>query len=205
MQSTAWAFGVLAAAFVFEAMSMAVAVRSLQRARRGRSLREYLLDNRDPTILTVVLEDSSALISIVLAAGGLVLAQTTGWPAWDGVSSIAIGLVLVTVAGVLALENYSLLMGESAPREVLERILAATRRDPAVVSVEALRTMHLGPASLLVVLDVAFRDALSAHDVEIATERLRATVAQAAGEAGRRQLVVIEPRQRAATTAARAA
>jgi len=204
-QSPAWAFGVLAAAFVFESISLGVAVRGLQRARSGRSLREYVVDNRDPTILTVALEDASALLSIVLAAGGLALAEVTGRVTWDAVASIAIGLVLVIVAVGLALENHSLLMGESAPRAVLERILAAARRDPAVAGIEGLRTMHLGPAALLVVLDVDFRDELSAHDVEIATERLREAVAEAAGEAGRRRLVVIEPRRRDIGSPARAA
>jgi hypothetical protein len=83
-------------------------------------------------------------------------------------------------------------MGESAPRDVLERIIAGASADPAVARVFGLRTMHLGPEALLVVLQVDFRDDLSAADVEAATERLRATVAEAAGQAGKRRFVVIE-------------
>jgi divalent metal cation (Fe/Co/Zn/Cd) transporter len=129
---------------------------------------------------------------LALAAAGLSLTALTGRVVWDGAASIAIGLVLIAVAVVLAFENYSLLMGESAPRDVLERIMAAASADPAVARVLGLRTMHLGPEALLVVLQVDFRDDLSAPDVEAATARLRATVAEAAGQAGKRRFVVIE-------------
>jgi cation diffusion facilitator family transporter len=188
-----WAFLVLAGAFVFESLSLAVATRALRRAQGEASLREFWTESRDPTLTTVVLEDSSALLSIVLAAAGLGLSQWTGHPRWDALASMAIGLVLIAVAVVLAAENYSLLLGEAAPRHVLSRITAAAAADPAVARVMGLRTMHLGPTSLLVVLQVDFRDELSASDVEAAAERLRNTVAAVVGEAGKRRLIVIEP------------
>jgi cation diffusion facilitator family transporter len=188
-----WAFLVLAGAFVFESLSLAVATRALRRAKGEASLREFWTESRDPTLTTVVLEDSSALLSIVLAATGLGLSQWTGHPRWDALASMAIGLLLIAVAVVLAAENYSLLLGEAAPRQVLSRITATAAADPAVARVVGLRTMHLGPTSLLVVLQVDFRDELSAADVEAAAERLRNTVAAVVGEAGKRRLIVIEP------------
>jgi cation diffusion facilitator family transporter len=201
-QPMRWAFVVLAGAFVFESISLTVGLRSLKRLKGDRSLREYVVENRDPTLLTVLLEDTSALVSLVLAAGGLTLTELTGRMVWDGAASLAIGLLLVAVALVLAVENHSLLMGESAPRDVLDRIVAAARRDPAVERVLALRTMHLGPDALLVVLQVDFRDALSAAGVATAIERLRDTVAAAAGEEDKRRLVVIEPGRAPAAKAA---
>jgi cation diffusion facilitator family transporter len=201
-QPMRWAFFVLAGAFVFESISLTVAARSLARLKGERSLWEYITENRDPTLLTVLLEDSSALISLGLAGVGLTLTEITGRMVWDGAASLAIGVLLVAVAVVLAVENHSLLTGESAPRDVLERILAAARTDPAVGRVLGLRTMHLGPEALLIVLQVDFRDALGAADVEAATERLRGTVAEAAGEAGKRRLVVVEPAAAVAATAA---
>jgi cation diffusion facilitator family transporter len=190
--ASAWSFAVLAGAAVFESISLGVALRSLRSVKGERSLREYLAENRDPTILTVLLEDVSALLSLALAAGGLALAMVTGRTRWDGAASIAIGLVLICVAVVLAFENYSLLMGESAPRDVLARIRAAAQTDRAVERVVSLRTMHLGPEALLIVLQLDFRDTLSAREVELATERVRTAVAEAAGEAGHRRLVVVE-------------
>ena len=192
-QSVRWALVVLAAAVVFESISLAIAVRSVRRVKGARSFREFIAENRDPTILTVLLEDTSALISLVLAAAGLGLTAITGRTVWDASASLAIGILLVCVAVALAVENHSLLVGESAPRDVRERIVSAARRDPTVERVLGLRTMHLGPEAILVVLQLDFRDTLGAADVERAIERLRAAVAQAAGEAGKRRLVVIEP------------
>lgn len=112
-----WAFVVLGGAFVFESLSITVAIRALKRARGDTSMRTYWRRSRDPTLLTVVLEDSSALLSIGVAAGGLGLSIHTGDPAWDALASAMIGVVLIGVALVLALENYSLLLGEiRAPR-----------------------------------------------------------------------------------------
>jgi divalent metal cation (Fe/Co/Zn/Cd) transporter len=165
----------------------------LRRAKGEASLREFWRESRDPTLTTVMLEDSSALLSIVLAAAGLGLSEQTGSTTWDALASMAIGLLLIAVAVVLALENYSLLLGEAAPRHILGRITAAAAADPGVARVVGLRTMHVGPTSLLVVLQVDFRDELSAADVEVAAERLRGAVTAVVGDAGKRRLVVIEP------------
>jgi divalent metal cation (Fe/Co/Zn/Cd) transporter len=199
-----WAFVVLGGAFVFESLSITAAIRALQRARGDTSLREHWRRSRDPTLLTVILEDSSALLSILVAATGLWQSLRTDDLRWDALASAAIGVVLIGVAFVLALENYSLLLGESASRDVLDRIVTAATTDAAVSAVLGLRTMHLGPTSLLVVLEVDFRDELSAAEVEHASARLRRTVAAAVGEIGDPRLVVIETRTAAAarTTAA---
>jgi cation diffusion facilitator family transporter len=200
-----WAFVVLGGAFVFESLSMTVALRALRRARGSTPLREYWRSSRDPTLLTVVLEDLSALLSIGLAAGGLGLNLLTGDPVWDALASTAIGAILIGVALVLALESYSLLLGESAPRDVLGRIRTTVGADAAVSELVGLRTMHLGPTALLVILAVAFRDELSAPELEHASARLRRTVAAAVGESGDPQLVVIDPRPAPSTSRTAAA
>jgi divalent metal cation (Fe/Co/Zn/Cd) transporter len=195
--ASTWSFVVLGGAFVFESVSITIAIRALQRARGRTPLLEYWRASRDPTMLTVVLEDSSALLSIALAATGLGLSMHTGSATWDALASASIGLLLIGVALVLALENYSLLLDESASRDVLDRILAAAATDRAVAGVAGLRTMHLGPTSLLVVLEVDFDDGISAAEVERASDRLRNAVAAAVGEAGDPRLVVVDPRARA--------
>jgi cation diffusion facilitator family transporter len=104
-------YGVLGGAFVFEASSLGVALHVLRKEVRGRSVWSYFRQSRDPTLTTVVLEDTAALTSIVIAAAGLALAQATGVSAWDAAASFLIGLVLIVVAIFLAIENYSLLIG----------------------------------------------------------------------------------------------
>src|SRR5262249_13316499 len=92
------AFFVLAGAFVFESMSLGVALHSARTTRRGRPWLRFIHQTRDPTLPTVVLEDSAALLSILAAATGLTLARVTGEPRWDAAASALIGLILVAVA-----------------------------------------------------------------------------------------------------------
>jgi cation diffusion facilitator family transporter len=114
-QATLWAYGVLAAAFVFESISFGVALHSLNAVRGSRPILDYWQDSRDPALLTVLLEDSAALVALPIAASGLWLTSYTGNGVWDAAASAVIGVLLLSVAVVLAIENHSLLIGESAP------------------------------------------------------------------------------------------
>jgi len=186
------AFFVLAGAFVFEAMSLGVALHSVHTERRGEPLLRFMREARDPTLPTVLLEDSAALLSILVAAAGLALAQRTGDPRWDAAASAAIGLILIAVATFLAYENYSLLLGEPATPEQEEAIRARLAADPAVRDVVSLHTMHLGPTAVLVSARVWFGPELTARQIEEAVLRLE-DAARAALPGTRRRMILIEP------------
>jgi divalent metal cation (Fe/Co/Zn/Cd) transporter len=113
----------------------------------------------------VLLEDFAALIGLVLALLGVSLTLVTDDGVWDGAGTIAIGLLLVGVAVVLAVETKSLLLGEGATPEALDRISAALVDDPSVVRIIHMKTMHLGPEELLVAAKIAVTDTDSAADV----------------------------------------
>ena len=186
------AFFVLAGAFVFEGMSLGVALHSV-RGERGRvPLTRFVRETRDPTLPTVLLEDSAALLSIVVAAGGLLLAHITGDPRWDAAASGVIGLILIAVASFLAYENYSLLLGEAASSQLQESIRRRIGADPAVRGMVGLQTMHLGPTTVLVSAQVAFRPDLTTTQIEDAVRRLEDAV-RAALPGTPRRLIVIEP------------
>lgn len=191
--ATLWAYGVLAGSFVFESISLGVAVHGLRREAGSRSLREYWRENRDPTLITVLLEDSAALVSLVIAATGLGMSHHTGEGAWDAGASGAIGLLLLTVAVVLATESYSLLLGERAPVWVERAIREVVTAAPEVAGVAELHTMSLGPRRVLVVLGVRLAPALSASDVAEAVDRLQQRVIDRLDGMTDRRLVVIEP------------
>ena len=191
--ATGWAYAVLAIGFVFESISLAVALHSLRRAKGGQPLADYWRDNRDPTLLTVLLEDGAALISLVVAGAGLWLAQLTGDGFWDAVASAVIGLLLLGVAVVLAIESHSLLLGERAPGWVERAIRSVVTSDPAVVSVAGLHTMHLGPRAILIVLSVIFGRALTGVEIEAAVQRLQRRLGERLGDATSDRLIVIEP------------
>lgn len=188
-----WTYGVLAGGFVFEAVSLGVAVRALQHEKGAASFRAYWRDTRDPTLPTVLLEDSAALLSLVIAAAGIGLSQATGAVVWDAVASGVIGLMLIGVAVVLAFESHSLLIGERASDETEARIRRAVGADEAVRAVTALHTMHQGPRSILVVIGVDFVDNLSTADVEAAVRRLHHRVRDATEGRSDARLIVIEP------------
>ena len=130
--ATPGAFFVLAGAFGFEAMSLGVALHSVHSERRGQPLLRFLREARDPTLPTVLLEDSAAMLSIAVAASGLALTHVTGDPRWDAAASGVIGLILIAVASFLAYENYSLLLGEPATAAQEAEIRERLRTDPAV-------------------------------------------------------------------------
>lgn len=146
----------------------------------------------DPTVSTVLLEDSAALLSIIAAATGLGLSRLTAEPRWDGAASAIIGLILVAVASFLAYENYSLLLGESATPEQERMIRVRLAADPAVRDIVSLHTLHLGPAAVLVSARVWFRPELTAVQIEDAVRRLEDAVRMALPET-RPRLIVIEP------------
>jgi cation diffusion facilitator family transporter len=190
---SAWAYAILAGAFVFEAISLSVAVRSLRRVQAGRSLREFWHETRDPTLLTVLLEDTAALVAVGVATGGLMLAQATGWPQWDAIASVVIGVILLAVAVVLALENHSLLIGERAQEKVERVIREAVTHDDAVVSIDRIRTMHVGPHEIIAMLTVRFRDDLTATALVNAIGRLHSRIETALAQDVRPRFVAIEP------------
>jgi cation diffusion facilitator family transporter len=188
----AWAYGVLGGALVFESMSIAVALRSLARPKESQSIIDYVRDNRDPTLPTVVLEDAAALASILLAAGGIALTQITGRIVWDSVASVIIGLTLIAVAIVLAYENYSLLLGESASLRTQALIRRAIESEDAVAGLLPLYTVHLAPEELRVAAVVDFKDHLTAAEIEAAVQRLHEAI-RAGLETPRARFILIEP------------
>jgi cation diffusion facilitator family transporter len=186
------AFFVLAGAFVFEAMSLGIALHSFASERHGVPLLRFMRESRDPTLPTVLLEDSAALLSILVAASGLTLAHLTGEPRWDAAASALIGLILIAVASFLAYQNYSLILGEPATAEREAAIRAQLVADPDVRDVLTLYTMHLGPAAVLVSARVWFRPELTARQIEDAVRRLE-DAARAALPGASRRMIIIEP------------
>jgi cation diffusion facilitator family transporter len=148
-----WSYSTLAAAFVFEGISWLISVRGFRRTLGRRGVWDAIRASKDPTSFAIVLEDSAALIGIVLAAAGITLAHVLDQPAYDAVASILIGVLLVGVGGILGRETWSLLLGESASSEVVDSIRAIACAEPGVRAVGP-RTVHIGPDLVHVDLDL---------------------------------------------------
>ncbi|GAA4786006.1 cation diffusion facilitator family transporter [Actinomycetospora chlora] len=171
----AWvAYAVLALSAVIESVSWQQAVRQVWGEKRalGLSLREYVRLSDDPTSLSVLFEDTAALLGLLFAAVGVVLHQLTGSSLWDGIASVLIGLLLAGVAYALGRTNKHLLVGRSAEPRVMRAVFDHLADAPEVVAVVDLKSMLTGADSVLVCARVDFVDDLGADDVERTCVRL---------------------------------
>jgi cation diffusion facilitator family transporter len=171
-----WSYLVLGVAFVFDGSSWLIALRELSPAIRRDGLRKTLLGTKDPSVLTILCEDSADLVGILLAFGGVYLGHRLNSPHADGIAAILIGVVLAAVAVFLVYQSKRLLLGESADPEVVESIRAAACAVPGVAEVGRPLTMHFGPDEVLLNLEVHFRHDLSAHDLTAAVDHLERTI-----------------------------
>lgn len=176
LENPFWNYVVLAFAIVFESISFSVAWREFTRARAGRGVWRAVRDSKDPSLFTVVFEDSAALAGLVLAFLGVFLGHQLENPYLDGAASVAIGVVLAFVAVFLAYESKGLLLGEAADPAVVSGLAALTLDDPAVSEVEHVLTMHMGPTDILLNLKVRFVPGLSSLESGRAVDRLEQAI-----------------------------
>ena len=183
--SAIWGYAVLACSFVFEGISWLISMKAFGRVRGRKSLWTAIKQSKDPTTFVVVLEDSAALIGILIAAAGLTLTKLTHEPRFDAAGSILIGLLLVTSGIVLGRETWSLMIGESASPKLVEDIERIARERPELVQVAAPRTLHLGPDHIHVDLDVQARADVTAQELGALLKGLEDAVHAAHPEVGR--------------------
>ena len=161
LENIGWAFAILSLGIVFEGYAFMTAVRASIPIKGDRTWWEFIRTSRVAELTVVLLEDLGALIGLVIALSAITVATVTGDPIWDGIGTVAIGLLLGVIAIVLAIEMKGLLIGESARPGVYRNIREAMLGSPDVVDVIHLRTQHFGPEQLLVGAKVAFDPGLS--------------------------------------------
>ncbi|GII99323.1 cation diffusion facilitator family transporter [Sediminihabitans luteus] len=170
---------VLLAAIVMEGLSFRTAVKESNALRGDQSWVSFVRTAKAPELPVVLLEDFGALIGLVLALGGVGMTLATDDGRWDAAGTAGIGVLLVLIAIVLAIETKSLLLGESATKVHVAAILEALV-GPGVPSVIHLKTLHLGPEELLVAakveVDVRESAAEIADAIDEAEARARAAV-----------------------------
>ena len=169
-------YAVLGISFVAEGVSWLKAVRQLRGEAKlaSRGMIEHVRLSSDPTVKTVFSEDTAALIGLVLAGAGLALHQITGRAFWDATAAIAIGVLLAVVAYVLGRDTKEMLIGEAAPAPVRDAIRRELADHPEVERVVEVRTMLLGPETLLVAARLDMDDSLRAAEVEDRTDEIAA-------------------------------
>jgi len=165
-------YAVLIAAMGFESVAWWLAYKAFRKAQAGRGFWQTVRQSKDPTLFTVLFEDTAAMLGLVIAFFGILSANLTGDPLWDAVATLAIAAVLGATAVFLAIETKGLLVGEAADPDLVAAMRRTISAEEGVERVNELLTMHFGPNEILATVSVDFDDGLSAGEVEATVARL---------------------------------
>jgi cation diffusion facilitator family transporter len=161
LENIGWAFAILSLGIVFEGYAFTTAVRTSIPIKGDRTWWQFIRTSRVAELTVVLLEDLGALIGLVIALSAITVATITGDTVWDGIGTLAIGILLGVIAILLAIEMKGLLIGESARPGEYQKIRKAMIASPNVVEVIHLRTQHFGPDQLLVGAKIVFEAKLT--------------------------------------------
>ncbi|HXW12102.1 MAG TPA: cation diffusion facilitator family transporter, partial [Nitrososphaeraceae archaeon] len=171
--NTEVSYSILAISAIFEGNALRIAFNLFKDTieARGEKVNLHKLfkefqESKDPTILTVMVEDSAALLGIAIAAIGIYLSDVTNNMIYDALASISIGVVLMLFAFFLAKENRALLIGEAMSKQDHSKIIESVVKIPEVNRVITLRTMHFGPNDVLVAMEVSLVDNITTDQIE---------------------------------------
>ncbi|MCB2378415.1 cation diffusion facilitator family transporter [Hymenobacter sp. BT635] len=168
-----WNYWVLGLSLVFEGISCFLAFREFNKSRGDAGFWATLRRSKDPSVFAILMEDLAALLGLTIALLGVYFGHLLNNPYLDGGASICIGVLLVSVAIFLIYKTKGLLVGEGVDEETLASIDAIARAEAAVETVRTPLTSYLGPADVVLALDVQFKRDLTAGQVEQAIDRLQ--------------------------------
>ncbi|MEZ0382590.1 MULTISPECIES: cation diffusion facilitator family transporter [Mycobacteriaceae] len=190
LSSPVVAIVILVVAIGMETFSFRTAVVESRPFKGEGSWLRFLHTSRTPELPVVLLEDTAALIGLVLALTGVGLSVVTGNPVWDGVATLGIGVLLGVVAVFLMVEMHSLLIGEGATLAEDRAIRAALEQTRNVTRLIHIRTLYLGPDEMLVGAKIALPPQLDLAAVAATIDDAEANVRRAVPAA---RVIYLEP------------
>ncbi|PPD57603.1 cation diffusion facilitator family transporter [Dehalogenimonas etheniformans] len=167
---------VLGIATLIEGWSFSIAIREFRKSKGQKRSWQFIKSTKDPSTFTVVLEDGAAMLGLIFAFLGVFFGHLFHNPYLDGTASIIIGLLLMSVAFVLAFETKGLLLGEGADPQTVADIRLKVVSDPAVDQAAEILTMYMGPHDLLVNLGVKFKTGITAEKMHDAIHRIEKNI-----------------------------
>ena len=183
---------------IIEGMSLSVALREFNAARGDTKPLQFIKEAKDPSLFTVVLEDSAALTGLLLAFLGTLFGHLTGSAYFDGAASVLIGVLLAFVAIILLRETKGLLIGEGLQGDELVQVARIVEADPRVHKCGRILSLYLGPQDLLVTIDVTFEENASRDAIDEAIDGIEREIVRAFPQTTR---IFIEPENLHATHA----
>jgi divalent metal cation (Fe/Co/Zn/Cd) transporter len=185
IQNADVSYVILAISAAFEANALRVALLLAKESIEARgekislnTLVQEFRESKDPSVITVMVEDSAALLGIVVAGIGIFFSEATGDTIYDSLSSVAIGGILMAFAYFLAKENKALLIGESISRKDYNKIVKLVNEMPDVNRIITMRTMHFAPEDVLVTIEVNLVDGLDTDKIESVIDNIEQKVKQ---------------------------
>lgn len=170
--SPIWNFAVLGIAILVEGSSLIYALKEFKRSSKGKGFIQSLRESKDAATFSVIIEETAAIIGLFIALLGVTLVLITGNVLFDALASIAIGLLLGGVAIFMALECKSLIVGESAQKIDIDDVEVLLRSKDYIKNYRRPKTLHFGPESILLAVDIDFSNQLSVLDIEKYTVEL---------------------------------
>lgn len=167
---------VLILAMVFEGWAWSVAYKEFNKQRGDKPFLQAVRHSKDPTVFTVLFEDTAAMLGLIIAFFGVIGSHLFGLHMLDGLASVGIGVVLASVAILLAIESKGLLIGEGADPAVVADLRAILNADDRIHRTNEVLTMHLGPEEVLLNTSIDFVSDLSADQVEAAISEIEAKI-----------------------------
>ena len=172
-----WNYIVLAIAFLFDGFSFITARKEFNRQRGSLPFWAAVKRSKDPSTFVVLFEDTADLLGLIVAFLGVYLGHRFNNPYFDGVASIIIGIILTVISLLLARESRSLLMGESADKSILARVIKLVEADKSVVSVPTNPlSMYLAPEEIILVVKPVFESNLTTAEITGSIERIKVNI-----------------------------
>jgi divalent metal cation (Fe/Co/Zn/Cd) transporter len=173
IENPLWNYIVLGFAFLFDGISFIIALRNFNKHRGSQPFWASVKKSKDPTSFVVLFEDAADVLGLTVAFLGVYFGHLLKNPYFDGAASIIIGIILTGVSLVLTRESRSLLMGETAPPDVLKQVLVIVKSNPTVKNIQEHLSMVLSPDETLLVLRLNFKKDLSSMEITTAIQNMK--------------------------------
>ena len=176
LENVQWNYVVLILALIFEGAALKVALKEFNKTRGDKSIIAALKDSKDMSTSAIVIEDTAALLGLLIALVCVFLGQVTGIVYFDGLGSVLIGLLLISVSSFFAIECKGLLIGEGLMQGDVDKITKILKDNPNVAAFKRPLSLYFGPQEVLVNLDVNFKDGLTSDEIETTVDELERAI-----------------------------
>lgn len=184
------ALAILLIAIILESISFTTAIKESNKIRGEKSWGNFIKLSKSPELPVVLMEDLAALSGLVLAFLGVGLSMLTKNYRFDAMASIGIGLLLIIVATLLAIEMKSLLLGESVDKKEEKTINQDILSFKEVEKIIHLKSLHLSPEEILLAVKIGVKKDLTMKELDILIDRIEKKIRKSNKNI---KLIYIEP------------